>query len=249
MILKNKKQIIRHQYTIVELLVVLVITGLLTGMSVTGIRGALARQGAASAVRTLATKLSLAQSFAVSKNRHVALLVPDYNGVNTSLAGTPVSDKTASNLSELWTNEYSSCFVKNRLCYVSKQTDGTYKFDRWVAGYEWQTLPSKTVAFIAEQSTGEKSTPVQVTKVPDPTNPNDPPPDKNSTALIFKPSGALVNASQIVVRIFRAAYSPGITHDSFIWQGTETQDDGWKIVINGYTGRSRFYLGGESIED
>jgi Tfp pilus assembly protein FimT len=80
----NKKQLIRHQYTVVELLVVLVIAGLLTGLTVSGLRGALARQGAAGAVRTLSTKISLTQSFAVSKNRYVALLLPDTDSFNAS---------------------------------------------------------------------------------------------------------------------------------------------------------------------
>jgi type II secretory pathway pseudopilin PulG len=250
MILKNEKRIIRHQYTIIELLVVLVIAGLLTGMSVSGIKGALARQGATGAVRTLATKISMAQSFAVSKNRYVALLVPDYNQVviNPTEAYV-ISDKTAANLGELWTSKYSSCFVKNRLCYVNKVA-GVYEFDRWVDGYEWQTLPSKTIAFISEQ--GADSVPVQVTDIPDPTSPDDPPTVfKKSTALIFKPSGGLVyGQQQVIIRIFRAAYLAGDDGPTvFRWQGTEDENKGWKIVINGFTGRSRFYLGGETVDD
>jgi len=274
MIFKNNKRIIKHHYTIVELLVVLVIAGLLTGMTVTGIKGALARQGATGAVRTLAGKVSLAQSFAVSKNRYVALLVPDFDGVNTnSFTGSPVSENTAKDTSELWTNKYSSCFVKNRLCYVEKKIDSEdedgdgrtddyiYNFERWVDGYEWQTLPKKTVAFITKDGGGDTSVPIQVINIPDPThpNPNIDPDDSNnnlvkSTALIFKPSGALVNTSieGVVIRIFRAAYipyqEPGVTENAFYWQGTENENKGWKIVINGFTGRSRFCLGGETID-
>jgi len=256
MILKNEKRIIRHQYTIIELLVVLVIAGLLTGMSLSGLKGALARQGATGAVRTLATKISLAQSFAVSKNRYVALLVPDYDqvNINPTVETYAISDKTDTTK---FITAYSSCFVKNRLCYITKDTSvspAVYKFDRWVDGYEWQTLPKKTVAFISEQ--GADSTPIQVTDVPDPTDPSDPPdPTKivDATALIFKPSGALVNASQVIVRIFRAAYVPyqevGVSEKVFYWQGTEDENKGWKIVISGFTGRSRFYLGGETVDD
>ena len=254
MIFKNRKEIIRHHYTIVELLVVLVIAGLLTGMTVSGIRGALARQGATGAVRTLANKISLAQSFAVSRNRHVALIVPDYDQVNLNPTKEVYTVSSNTDTTKFKT-KYSSCFTKNRLCYVTKETDGSYKFDRWVDGYEWQTLPPKTVAFITEQSSGDKSTPVQVTDVPDPTDPSDPPNPAAvvpTTALIFKPAGGLVSAQQIIVRIFRAAYLPYRESGSekvFYWQGTETEDKGWKIVINGFTGRSRFYLGGEDIED
>ena len=141
------------------------------------------------------------------------------------------------------------------MCYVSKEDDGTYKFDRWVDGYEWQTLPSKTVAFISGTGTGDASDPVRVTDVPDPTDPNDPPANKNSTALIFKPSGGLVYGQhQVIIRVFRAAYLAGDDGPTvFRWQGRgpgkEDENKGWKIVINGFTGRSRFYLGGEDIED
>jgi len=259
MIFKNKKRIIKHHYTIVELLVVLVIAGLLTAMTVSGIRGALARQGATGAVRTLASKVSLAQSFAVSRNRYVALLVPDYDKVNDNESGVKdndygykvVAQATGTDVSTNWKGEYLSCFNKNRLCYVTKETDGSYKFDRWVDGYEWQTLPKKTVAFITEESSGDTSDPVQVTDIPDPTDPNASPAPVTSTALVFKPSGALVSANSIVIRIFRAAYLPyeGTGGEKvFRWQGTEDKNKGWKIVINGFTGRSRFCLGGETID-
>ncbi len=255
MIFENKKRILRHQYTIIELLVVLAIVGLLTGMTVSGIKGALARQGATGAVRTLANKISLAQSFAVSKNRYVALLVPDHDDINTDLSGNNdgyvVLDDADG--TSYWNGTYISCFRKNRLCYVTKDTSVSptvYKFDRWVDGYEWQTLPSKTVAFISSESSVDDSTPAKVTLVPDPTDPSAVA-DDTSTALIFKPSGALVNTSYsgVVIRIFRAAYVPGTSTDHFVWQGTEDKNKGWKIYINGFTGRSRFGLGGEKLSE
>jgi len=247
MILENKKRFIKYHYTIIELLVVLVIVGLLTGMTVSGIKGALARQGATSAVRTLASKISLAQSFAVSKNRYVALVIPDYDGVNNNLTGNPVSDKTNATVFKA----YSSCFVKNRMCYVTKNSStGDYEFDRWVDGYEWQTLPTKTIAFVNVDDPLDPGTATQVTNVPDPTDPTDPPQNVKSTALIFKPSGALVNASSVLIRIYRAAYLAGDDSENvFRWQGTEDENKGWKIYINGFTGRSQFGLGGEKLSE
>ncbi len=255
MIPESKKRIIKHQYTIVELLVVLVIAGLLTGMTISGIKGALARQGATNAVRTLAAKISLAQSFAVSKNRYVALIIPDHVDINTDLKSSqpPNEDgyevEATSDGTSIWNGEYLSCFRKNRMCYVTKNaSSGDYEFDRWVDGYEWQALPVKTVAFITTESTIDSSSPAQVTKVPDPTDPSAVA-DDTSTALIFKPSGALVSASSIVIRIFRAAYDPDKSTDHFIWQGEENKNKGWKIFINGFTGRSRFGLGGEKLSE
>jgi type II secretory pathway pseudopilin PulG len=245
MILKSKNQIIKHQYTVVELLVVLVIAGLLTGLTIGGIKGALARQGATGAVRSLGTKISLAQSFAVSRNRYAALLMPDYDGLNIN--PTIENYSIATNYTTFDDQSYS--FTKNRLCFVNKTYDGSgnpvYSFDRWIEGYEWQTLPAKTVAFITQQI--DESTASQVLDVPDPTDASSG--AESCTALIFKPSGALVSANQVVVRVFRAAYVPATTTTNFIWQGKEDENKGWKIVVNGFTGRARFCLGSEDIED
>jgi hypothetical protein len=119
-----------------------------------------------------------------------------------------------------------------------------------VDGYEWQTLPTKTVAFVNVDDSLDPGTATQVTDVPDPTDPADPPQNVNSTALIFKPSGALVNASSVLIRIYRAAYLAGDDSENvFRWQGTEDENKGWKIYINGFTGRSRFGLGGEQLSE
>ncbi|MDD5599629.1 MAG: hypothetical protein PHV82_16915 [Victivallaceae bacterium] len=248
MIFKRKKQFIRHQYTIIELLVVLVIAGILTGLTIGGIKGAIARQGATGAVRTLATKISLAQSFAVSRNRYVALLMPDDNHLNSDLGGcTYSSSGTNVPIPANNTDNFDSTyfFTQNRLCFVDRNSSGEYVFNSWVEGYEWQKLPSKTVAFIVSEtgtSAPEKSNSAKVSDVGGTSG-------KDCSAVIFKPSGALVDASQVIVRVYRAAYVPATTTANFIWQGTETPAKGWKIAVNGYTGRSRYYQGGESIAD
>ncbi len=248
-IFKNKKQFIRHNYTIIELLVVLVIAGLLTGMTVSGIKGALARQGATGAVRTLATKISLAQSLAVSKNQYVALLIPDDDGFNGDLDGSTQSNNPIAantNVSSL----ANYLFTQNRICYVTKDTSGAnpvYKFNSWVRGYEWQKLPSKTIAFIVSE-TGSTATPnensysAQVTNI-------EGSPGKNSSAIIFKPSGALINAKQVIIRAYRAAYLPSQAASNFIWQNGKDTTKGWKIGINGFTGRTKFCLGGENVAE
>ena len=237
----GKKRIIKHQYTIIELLVVLVIVGLLTGITMSGINGALARQGAAGAVRTIAAKVSLAQSFAVSKNRYVALLIPDDDNFNGDLDGASETDDPipASNTDNL--DDY--IFTQSRICYVTKDTSGAtpvYTFDSWVQGYEWQKLPSKTVAFIVSESAGtETSNSAQVEDVEVS--------GQDSSAIIFKPSGALINASDVIIRAYRAVYKPKISPSNFIWQGKEEANKGWKIGIRGFTGRAKFSLGGENV--
>ncbi len=238
MMLKNKKRLI-HQYTIIELLVVLVIAGLLAGITIGGIKGALARQGAAGGVRTLAAKISLAQSFAVSKNRHVALLMPDDDGFNVSLNGSTASNNPIKTNNTNTTSLASYLFTQNRMCYVTEN----YDFDHWVEGYEWQKLPSKTIAFIVSESVApEDSKSAKVQKIDGITG-------KNSSAIIFKPSGALINAKQVIVRVYRAAYLPNYSITNFDWQGTETPAGGWKIGIKGFTGRTKFCPGGENVAD
>lgn len=249
MIFKNRKRIIQHQYTIIELLVVLVITGLLTGISIGGIKGALARQGAAGGVRTLSAKISLAQSFAVSRNRYVALLMPDDDGFNGGLNGSTESNNPIpTNNTDNFDNEF--LFTQNRLCYVTRGLDGSgdtvYTFDRWVKGYEWQRLPSKTIAFIVYEIASndnpiQDSNSAQVIDIEST--------DRNSSAIIFKPSGALINANSVIVRVYRAAYLPLDSASNFYWQNKETAERGWKIGINGFTGRTRFCLGGENVAE
>ena len=230
-----KKRIVRHNYTIIELLVVLVIAGLLTGITMSGIKGALGRQGATGAVRTLAAKISLAQSFAVSKNRYVALLMPDDDGFNADFTGSPIkNDNTANFDDNFW-------FTQNRLCYVTKDTSGIYNFERWVNGYEWQKLPSKTVAFIADGTIGtDDSTPAQVEKIDGTTG-------KNCSAIIFKPSGSLVSAKNVIIRVYRADYISKYSTTNFLWQNKKDTSKGWKIGIRGFTGRAKFSLGGENV--
>jgi Tfp pilus assembly protein FimT len=238
-IFENKKKLIVHHYTIIELVAVLAIMGILTAVTLAGINGVLARQGATGAIRTLATKISLAQSFAVSKNRYVALLMPDDDSVTVTNSFTP--NYSISNYTTISDNTYY--FTKSRMCYVTKATSGgtsTYTWDSWIEGYQWGVLPSKTVAFITDQ--GIDSTAVQVLSVPAPTS-------GSCTALIFKPSGALVNASQVIIRAFRAAYLPDKSTTNFYWQGKETANKGWKIIINGFTGRSSYSLGNNDDAD
>lgn len=232
MIFENKKKLIIHHYTVVELVAVLAIMGILTAATIGGINGVLARQGATGAVRSLATKISLAQSFAVSKNRYVALLMPDDDSVT-------VTNSYSYSISSYTTiSENSYYFTKNRMCYVTKATSGgvsTYTWDSWIEGYQWQELPSKTVAFITDQGSTD-STAAQVLSVPAPTS-------GSCTALIFKSSGALISARQVIIRAFRAAYLPNESTTEFYWQGKETANKGWKITINGFTGRSSYSLG------
>ena len=57
-------------YTIIELLVVLVIVGIIFGVSMAGLTRMAGRQGESGAVRTLSSQLSLARSYAVV-NVHV----------------------------------------------------------------------------------------------------------------------------------------------------------------------------------
>ncbi|MDD5699481.1 MAG: hypothetical protein PHH77_12780 [Victivallaceae bacterium] len=242
----HKKQFIRHQYTIIELLVVLVLAGILTGIAVGGIKGVLGRQGATGAVRTLSNKIALARSFAVSRNRYVALLMPDYEALDDSSAnlGGNTAGYTIADYTTFSRRTY--CFTRNRLCYVTKITGTatTYDWERWVKDYEWQELPQKTVAFICQQGTSD-STPVQVEKVPDPTASG----TKNCTALIFKPSGALIGGKSVIVRVFRAAYFPSQNDHVFYWQGKEDKNQGWKIIVNGFTGRAKYYLGNENVAE
>ena len=75
------------------------------------------------------------------------------------------------------------------------------------------------------------------------------PPINTLSSIFGMISGALINASDVIIRAYRTAYEPTISTSNFIWQGKEEASKGWKIGINGFTGRAKFCLGGENVAE
>ena len=169
-------RITRNKFTLIEVLMVLLIAGILLGVSLAGLSRMLGRQGASGAVRSLSAQLALARSYAVVKNSYVALLLPDDNGTYSSFI--------ANNLSFY-------CYTKSRICLVSNfdstATPSAAKFAGWIDGNEWQNLPSGVCAQF--DTVLPSSAPFQVTGI-------DGNAALNSTAIVFTTNGTVAGGNK-----------------------------------------------------
>ncbi|MFA7231977.1 MAG: hypothetical protein WC071_11965 [Victivallaceae bacterium] len=194
----------RRNYTIVELLMVILVMAILMGISAAGLTTFIKHQGAAGGVRVIGNQLNLARSYAVSKNRYVAVLFPDKD--NTS----GFTDK--------------HILRKTLICFVKKVSTTNYEFDGWVEGEEWYEQADGTLANISTSS-----------KIVD-FNPPGSIINGLTPAVVYSPTGALVECAPIQIKVYRAHYDT-INHK--ITYDTKT-DKGWIIKINPFTGRASY---------
>ena len=113
----------KSQFTLVELLVVIVIMAIITGIALPSITKLMSGSGVTIGANLVSSKLRLARSTALAKRQRVALICPD-----------------GASLKEDNPNAYRSC----RLAIVStkdnsgnKMPPGVYKFKYWVTGDSW----------------------------------------------------------------------------------------------------------------
>jgi type II secretory pathway pseudopilin PulG len=207
-------RITRNNFTIVELLVVLVVVGILFSVSLAGLSRMLGRQGASGAVRSLSSQIALARSYAVVKNTYVAVLLPDDSAYTVKFDATPALQ--------------AYLFSKVRICVV-KQLDAstspaTAQFDSWIDGNEWESLPSETCVSMDVVS-------AQVKDI-------DAASGLNSTAVIFKPSGVIVGdgTNPVCITVFMGKYVNG----KLVYETKSGKKNAWVIEMNPFTGKSSY---------
>lgn len=217
-------RITRNNFTIIEILMVLLIAGILLAVSIRGLTGLTKGQGAAGAVRTISSKLSMARSYAVVKNRYVAILMPNDNTL------TPSPDFTANYITDNFTAVdalKNYFYTQMRLCYVnydvSDPNNKKYVFDDWIDGSEWYELPDGTCAYII-------ANPIKVLNITIDGTPN-----LNAPAVIFRPSGLLAGSSEVTLKVFMATYNP--LANALVYQRKSGAGLGWDITINQFSGR------------
>jgi len=196
-------------YTLLELLMVIVIVSFLMLMVVASFQDMAKGQAVNIATRNLASKLILARSFAINNRKIVAILIPQ-------------SSFPASGIPDNYLNRsYRACIVG--------RNGSNYYFKRWVAGENWEFTPTGIailevdgddgVSTTAGKLTPTNTSPTTVSPTPLPVLPPKRGIDCSDiagnsavtgcAAIIFKPNGRSMGARYI--EIGEGVYSSGAT--------------------------------------
>ena len=195
-------------YTIIEILVVLMMVGILAAIGIGALNGLKAGGGVSSTVRTLNSQISLGRSYAVSKNRYVAVLLPDAKVIADGI----YNDKTNGFLA-------TEVFRQSRLCFVVYK-DGKYKFNRWVDDASWVKWPVGVIVCANANFN-------QVINIEG---------GKTSAAIIFANTGALTHSNIVKIQLFRAKFNA--QKNRLIYSSKERKNTGWELSVNPFTGRT-----------
>lgn len=210
----------RNNFTLIELLVVLLIMGILMAVGASGLRSLTGSAGVTGTVRNLSSQLSLARSYAASRNRFIAVLLPDSN-----ITGKITTSKTNNFTSN--DTDKAKLFQQSRLCFVTYAAAGQYKFDSWVDDSRWTKWDPGIAVFIDQHA-------VQVTDVNGTGS-------KNSTAIVFANSGALISDDFPEIQVLRANFKYKSSGSQLIYSVKgEGVDESWKLTINPFTGGTSY---------
>jgi prepilin-type N-terminal cleavage/methylation domain-containing protein len=209
----------RNKFTLIELLLVIGIMAILMAVGATGLRNISGGAGITGTVRNLSSQLSLARSYAASRNRFVAVLLPDGPAVGLDNKAKDGNDATSGFTSDA---DKIKLFHQSRLCFVSYTSPGVYKFDSWIDDNSWVKWDAGIAVFAKDKF-------VQVKNIS----------GKDSTAIVFANSGALISDEEPDLRVLRARYNPDKNIFMYSVEG-EKEDSSWKLTINPFTGRTSF---------
>ncbi|WET07727.1 GspH/FimT family pseudopilin [Lentisphaerota bacterium ZTH] len=220
-------------YTMVEILVVLAIAAILLGSSMAAFNTVIKRQRTTGAVRNLSSAIAMARSYAVAKNRCVALVIPDTKD-NLPSYGSAINSKSgctpASFNAFFYENYLFSCYG---VCYV-KKNGGTYDFDGWVAGDDLVKLPTGVSAFI---KTGAQTVENVIFRhkaaLADVTI-------KESAGLIFRPSGCLEGTGEKEISVLPAKFHFNNVANKCVFIFIGKSKNYWNVIINSFTGRASY---------
>jgi type II secretory pathway pseudopilin PulG len=203
---KQKKNILN--FTLLELLMVIVIVSFMMLMVMASFQEMTKGQAVNIATRNLAGKMILARSFAINNRQYVAILIPQCGGYPSS--GVP---------SQYYNRSYRACIVG--------KNGSNYYFKRWIPGENWDFTPTGIAILEVDSDEGVSTTsgkltpantsPTTVSPLPLPALPpnrgincSDIGGDSAVTgcaAIVFKPSGKSTGAKYI--EIGEGVYSGG----------------------------------------
>jgi prepilin-type N-terminal cleavage/methylation domain-containing protein len=202
----------RRAFTLIEMMVVLVIASVLTGMAVYGYQ-TIGRNVVASSGRQVNAQLRLCRSYAVAKREYVALLLPDGADMQAADMQLATNLNVSADVESALRDQYGNEGMRPCIVTIS---GGTITFQEYIKGGEWQfvnqgvsILPDATetcvnVAF--PESSGSTMA-------------------MDMKCIIFKPTGQLNNAGTITIDVRR---------DDL---GATQQDNTTKLSLNWLTGK------------
>lgn len=181
----KKHSVKRSFYTLIEILTVVVIAAIIFAIGIPAFTTMIQGNTMTIAVRQFSSKVSAARAYAISNKCRVALLLVE----NEDFLGDG--------------GRYSAY----RVCLV----DDSNKFDSWIGGEDWKTLPEGILRY--EGGAGSVNGNLEpVTDVP--VLKGDGTPDSNQTfkAVIFKKDGQAVNSNDVQIRLTRGRCVAGTLH-------------------------------------
>jgi len=129
--IKQKYSLKYHRFTLIELLAVMAIASLLVGLMLPAFNRMLAGNKVDDMAVRLKLGLELAQATAASKNRYVALVLP--NGSDSTITDEEVQQHRLGGY---------------RMAYVAK-SGNNWNFENWVEGSDWRNAPAGAVLAMA----------------------------------------------------------------------------------------------------
>lgn len=128
-------------YTLVEMLVVMAIAAILIAIAVPAFSHIIAGNKLVQAGSQLKGLLEQAQSIAATRERTVAVLLPNQR-------------------TSAWNGSYSDMVYRTgRLAYVDRNSDGTYQFNSWVEDSPWVYFPDGVMLVKVDPTTATVSLP------------------------------------------------------------------------------------------
>ena len=201
-------------FTLVEILMAIVIMALLMTAAMPAFTEMMKGQGVSASARNLGQILKLARSHAINNREYVAVLIPKTPGTPTDIP----------------TNYRNRSF---RVCLVTKDSSGNYKFKRWLPGESWQFMSTGVACIDIDDNINYDNGNFANASIIQGVNCDDigGSTDTDLTGIIFKPTGQTLGTAYIVVG--EAAESGGGL--------IRTNPSGdVNISINQYTGRVTF---------
>ena len=205
----------KRTFTLVELLVVTVIIGIIVGATVPAFSRLMTGNAVSYGLRMTTSQLNMARTEACARRRYVAVVFPaDGFSATTSNIG------------------YCSAF---RSCYVTKNGDDNFKFEKWVPGTKWEYLPKGAYFSDLTKSETELDTilPLKITGVDDEdgllasgTH--------TIRAVIFSDSGRPAEKKTYKVKV-----SEGVVTDNHTVTRNNNTDNWLTAKVNLYTGSVR----------